>query len=71
MSQYLESLQLGEIVDFRGPGGLLEYKGQGLIPFNLILYGSPIICWFSQAFCATVSDEQEPSVCQSVFFISL
>ncbi|XP_023659995.1 NADH-cytochrome b5 reductase 1 isoform X1 [Paramormyrops kingsleyae] len=29
MSQYLESLQLGEMVDFRGPGGLLEYKGQG------------------------------------------
>lgn len=29
MSQYLESLQLGDVVDFRGPGGLLEYKGQG------------------------------------------
>ncbi|KAG7477773.1 hypothetical protein MATL_G00073230 [Megalops atlanticus] len=29
MSQYLESLNLGDVVDFRGPGGLLEYKGQG------------------------------------------
>ncbi|XP_055769668.1 NADH-cytochrome b5 reductase 1-like isoform X2 [Salvelinus fontinalis] len=29
MSQYLESLQLGDVVDFRGPGGLLEYKGHG------------------------------------------
>ncbi|KAJ8395393.1 hypothetical protein AAFF_G00033780 [Aldrovandia affinis] len=29
MSQYLESLQLEDVVDFRGPGGLLEYKGQG------------------------------------------
>ncbi|XP_062323564.1 NADH-cytochrome b5 reductase 3 [Osmerus eperlanus] len=29
MSQYLESLDLGDVVDFRGPGGLLEYKGQG------------------------------------------
>ncbi|KAL0978236.1 hypothetical protein UPYG_G00167830 [Umbra pygmaea] len=29
MSQYLESLQLGDVVDFRGPGGLLEYKGYG------------------------------------------
>ncbi|KAI1893093.1 hypothetical protein AGOR_G00140330 [Albula goreensis] len=29
MSQYLESLQVGDVIDFRGPGGLLEYKGQG------------------------------------------
>ncbi|KAJ8258376.1 hypothetical protein COCON_G00173880 [Conger conger] len=29
MSQYLESLSVGETVDFRGPGGLLEYKGKG------------------------------------------
>ncbi|KPP56569.1 hypothetical protein Z043_125801, partial [Scleropages formosus] len=28
MSQYLESLKIGDVVDFRGPGGLLEYKGQ-------------------------------------------
>lgn len=29
MSQYLESLQVGETVDFRGPEGLLEYLGHG------------------------------------------
>lgn len=29
MSQYLESLRIGDMIDFRGPGGLLEYKGQG------------------------------------------
>ncbi|KAJ8370332.1 hypothetical protein SKAU_G00103600 [Synaphobranchus kaupii] len=29
MSQYLESLQVSDVVDFRGPGGLLEYKGHG------------------------------------------
>uniref|UniRef100_A0A672QIF2 Cytochrome b5 reductase 1 n=2 Tax=Sinocyclocheilus grahami TaxID=75366 RepID=A0A672QIF2_SINGR len=29
MSQYLESLRIGDVIDFRGPGGLLEYKGQG------------------------------------------
>ncbi|XP_028652259.2 NADH-cytochrome b5 reductase 1 isoform X1 [Erpetoichthys calabaricus] len=29
MSQYLESLKVGDMVDFRGPGGLLEYKGNG------------------------------------------
>ncbi|XP_036415298.1 NADH-cytochrome b5 reductase 3 isoform X1 [Colossoma macropomum] len=29
MSQYLENLKLGDVVDVRGPGGLLEYKGHG------------------------------------------
>ncbi|KAI7795182.1 NADH-cytochrome b5 reductase 3 [Triplophysa rosa] len=29
MSQYLESLRIGDLIDFRGPGGLMEYKGQG------------------------------------------
>ncbi|KAG7472158.1 hypothetical protein MATL_G00105620 [Megalops atlanticus] len=29
MSQYLEGLQVGDVVDVRGPGGLLQYKGQG------------------------------------------
>ncbi|XP_015197684.1 NADH-cytochrome b5 reductase 1 [Lepisosteus oculatus] len=29
MSQYLESLQIRDVVDFRGPGGLLEYQGHG------------------------------------------
>lgn len=29
MSQYLESLKLGDVIDFSGPGGLLEYKGNG------------------------------------------
>uniref|UniRef100_A0A0B6Y0A4 NADH-cytochrome b5 reductase n=1 Tax=Arion vulgaris TaxID=1028688 RepID=A0A0B6Y0A4_9EUPU len=29
MSQYLESLEIGEYIDVRGPNGLLEYVGQG------------------------------------------
>ncbi|XP_041944692.1 NADH-cytochrome b5 reductase 3 [Alosa sapidissima] len=29
MSQYLESLRVGDVIDFRGPGGLLEYTGTG------------------------------------------
>ena len=29
MSQYLESLQLNETIDFRGPSGLLIYNGKG------------------------------------------
>lgn len=34
MSQYLESLRLGDVVDFRGPGGLLEYKGHGMLSLH-------------------------------------
>ncbi|XP_039617577.1 NADH-cytochrome b5 reductase 3-like [Polypterus senegalus] len=29
MSQYLESLRIGDCIDFRGPSGLLVYKGKG------------------------------------------
>ena len=29
MSQHLESLEIGDYIDVRGPNGLLEYKGQG------------------------------------------
>lgn len=29
MSQYLDSLRIGDMIDFRGPSGLLVYKGQG------------------------------------------
>lgn len=31
MSQYLESLRIGETIDFRGPSGLLIYEGKGLL----------------------------------------
>ncbi|XP_023657754.1 NADH-cytochrome b5 reductase 3 [Paramormyrops kingsleyae] len=30
MSQYLESLRIGDTIDFRGPNGLLIYKGKGV-----------------------------------------
>lgn len=29
MSQYLESLRINDTIDFRGPSGLLVYKGKG------------------------------------------
>ncbi|KFP29893.1 NADH-cytochrome b5 reductase 3, partial [Colius striatus] len=29
MSQYLDSLKIGDTIDFRGPSGLLIYKGKG------------------------------------------
>ncbi|CAB3396992.1 unnamed protein product [Caenorhabditis bovis] len=30
MSQYLEQMQIGETIDFRGPSGLIVYKGHGV-----------------------------------------
>lgn len=33
LSQHLESLQIGDTIDFRGPNGLLIYKGRGV--FNI------------------------------------
>lgn len=29
MSQYLDNLKIGDTIDFRGPSGLLVYKGKG------------------------------------------
>lgn len=29
MSQYLDSLKIGDVVEFRGPSGLLTYTGKG------------------------------------------
>lgn len=29
MSQYLNSLKIGDVVEFRGPNGLLTYLGKG------------------------------------------
>uniref|UniRef100_A0AC35TQM6 NADH-cytochrome b5 reductase n=1 Tax=Rhabditophanes sp. KR3021 TaxID=114890 RepID=A0AC35TQM6_9BILA len=30
MSQYLDAMQIGDAIDFRGPNGLIVYKGNGL-----------------------------------------
>ena len=29
MSQYLEKMNVGQSIDFRGPNGLLQYQGRG------------------------------------------
>ena len=29
MSQYLESMKIGDTIEFRGPSGLLVYQGKG------------------------------------------
>lgn len=31
MTQYLENMKIGDSIDFRGPGGLLEYKTNGIL----------------------------------------
>lgn len=36
MSQYLDNMAIGDAIDFRGPNGLLVYKGNGEL--GLIIY---------------------------------
>lgn len=33
MSQYLDNMEIGDTVDFRGPNGLLVYDGNGWSAF--------------------------------------
>ena len=39
MSQYLENMDIGDFIDVRGPSGLLQYTGQGEIPYTFIHIG--------------------------------
>lgn len=34
MSQYLDGMKTGDTIDFRGPNGLLVYKGSGTISLS-------------------------------------
>lgn len=43
MSQYLESLDTGDTVDFRGPSGLLVYKGKGKFAVRADKKSEPVI----------------------------
>jgi len=36
MSQHLDSLQIGDFIDVRGPNGLLVYNGRGLNLYRLV-----------------------------------
>ncbi|NXR01004.1 NB5R3 reductase, partial [Sagittarius serpentarius] len=38
MSQYLDSLKIGDTIDFRGPSGLLVYKGKGKADLEDTIY---------------------------------
>ncbi|XP_041110960.1 NADH-cytochrome b5 reductase 3-like [Polyodon spathula] len=43
MSQYLESLRIGDAIDFRGPSGLLVYQGKGKFAIRLDKKSDPVI----------------------------
>ncbi|XP_030637481.1 NADH-cytochrome b5 reductase 3 isoform X2 [Chanos chanos] len=43
MSQYLESLRIGDTIDFRGPSGLLVYKGRGKFAIRPDKKSEPVI----------------------------
>lgn len=43
MSQHLESLQIGDTIDIRGPAGLIIYGGNGFFKvLNIKLRGSNV-----------------------------
>ncbi|MBN3322002.1 NB5R3 reductase, partial [Atractosteus spatula] len=43
MSQYLESLRIGDTIDFRGPSGLLVYQGKGRFAIRPDKKSDPVI----------------------------
>uniref|UniRef100_A0A2K5PXR4 NADH-cytochrome b5 reductase n=1 Tax=Cebus imitator TaxID=2715852 RepID=A0A2K5PXR4_CEBIM len=43
MSQYLESMQIGDTIDFRGPSGLLVYQGKGKFAIRPDKKSNPVI----------------------------
>ncbi|XP_048865768.1 NADH-cytochrome b5 reductase 3 [Brienomyrus brachyistius] len=43
MSQYLESLRIGDTIDFRGPNGLLIYKGKGVFAIKPDKKSEPVL----------------------------
>lgn len=42
MSQHLESLKIGDTVEFRGPSGRLVYKGAGKFAIKLLRKDPPV-----------------------------
>lgn len=42
MSQYLENMEIGDTIDFRGPSGRLVYKGNGTVSIKLLRKEPPV-----------------------------
>lgn len=45
MSQYLESMKIGDTIEFRGPNGLLVYQGKGESGWNPLGTRQACACW--------------------------
>jgi len=49
MSQHLESLKIGETIDFRGPSGRLIYNGKGKFSIKLLRKEPPVVYSLAKA----------------------
>ncbi|XP_044041954.1 NADH-cytochrome b5 reductase 3 [Siniperca chuatsi] len=82
MSQYLESLRLNDTIDFRGPSGLLVYKGKGVFAIQPdkkspavtktaqnvgMIAGGTGITPMLQLITAMMKDPQDKTVCHLLF----
>ncbi|KAG2463167.1 NB5R2 reductase, partial [Polypterus senegalus] len=54
LSQYLDSMKIGDTIDFRGPNGLLIYKGRGITPMLQLIRH-------------ITSDPKDNTVCHLIF----
>lgn len=82
MSQYLENLRLQDTIDFRGPSGLLVYKGKGQFAIRPdkkseakikevkkvgMIAGGTGITPMLQLIRAIVKDPNDPTICHLLF----
>ncbi|KAM6961699.1 NADH-cytochrome b5 reductase 3 [Tautogolabrus adspersus] len=82
MSQYLESLRINDTIDFRGPSGLLVYKGKGVFAIQPekkasaetktakhvgMIAGGTGITPMLQLISAVMKDPQDTTVCYLLF----
>lgn len=82
MSQYLESLKVNDTIDFRGPSGLLIYKGKGVFAVQAekkaaaetktarhvgMIAGGTGITPMLQIITAVMNDPQDKTVCHLLF----
>ncbi|XP_040030981.1 NADH-cytochrome b5 reductase 3 isoform X2 [Gasterosteus aculeatus] len=82
MSQYLESLRINDTIDFRGPSGLLVYRGKGVFDIQPdkksptetktakrvgMIAGGTGITPMLQLITAVMKDPQDQTVCYLLF----
>uniref|UniRef100_A0A8C5DIA0 NADH-cytochrome b5 reductase n=1 Tax=Gouania willdenowi TaxID=441366 RepID=A0A8C5DIA0_GOUWI len=82
MSQHLESLRINDTIDFRGPSGLLVYKGKGAFDIQAdkkspavrktakhvgMIAGGTGITPMLQIITAVMKDPQDKTVCHLLF----